>query len=80
MKSSAEVYAIKSDIEVVNLAIAIFPWGAAFQVVDSLQACNSGCLRGMGRADIAAVFNFVAYYRTYYCHKSILPPLSVPDH
>lgn len=55
---------IQSDIEVITFAIAIFPWAAAFQVVDSLQACNSGCLRAMGRADIAATFNFVAYYST----------------
>ncbi|KAF2673055.1 putative multidrug resistance pump [Microthyrium microscopicum] len=48
--------------EVVALAAAVFPWGAAFQVVDSLQAANSGCLRALGRADIGATVNIVAYY------------------
>lgn len=52
----------QGDADVLALTVAVFPWGAAFQVVDSLQAANSGCLRAMGRADIGAGVNIVAYY------------------
>lgn len=54
----------QNDSKVIEIAIQVFPWGAAFQVADSLQAVNSGCLRGMARADIGASFNLVAYYCT----------------
>ncbi|KAH7377851.1 putative multidrug resistance pump, partial [Pyrenochaeta sp. MPI-SDFR-AT-0127] len=50
------------DEEVISLAVDVFPWGAAFQVVDGLQAVNSGCLRAIGRGDIGAMVNIAAYY------------------
>ncbi|KAJ4421856.1 ethionine resistance protein [Gnomoniopsis sp. IMI 355080] len=54
--------AFAEDPAVISLAVSVFPWGAAFQVVDSLQAANSGCLRAIGRADIGATVNLFAYY------------------
>ncbi|KAJ0110308.1 hypothetical protein J7T55_000741 [Diaporthe amygdali] len=51
-----------NDRKVIMLAVSVFPWGAAFQIFDSLQAANSGCLRALGRADIGATFNLIAYY------------------
>lgn len=54
--------AFTEDTAVISLAVKVFPWGAAFQVVDSLQAASSGCLRAIGRADIGATVNLFAYY------------------
>ncbi|PSN70860.1 MATE efflux family protein [Corynespora cassiicola Philippines] len=51
-----------NDDDVVSVAVAVFPWGAAFQIFDGLQAVNSGCLRAIGRGDIGAKFNIFAYY------------------
>lgn len=54
---------IQDNPEVVKLAVTVFPWGAAFQISDGMQAVNSGSLRALGRVDVGAAANFVAYYR-----------------
>ncbi|KAG4418562.1 hypothetical protein IFR04_008273 [Cadophora malorum] len=53
------------DTAVITLAADVFPLGALFQIFDGLQAANSGVLRGLGRVDIGAGANIVAYYCLY---------------
>lgn len=50
------------DPNIVSLAVAVFPCVAAFQISDGLQAANAGVLRAVGKVNIAAVINMLAYY------------------
>lgn len=52
----------QDDPHVISLAIAVFPFGAAFQISDGLQSANSGVLRAVGKVKVAAQVNLVAYY------------------
>ena len=51
-----------AEPEVLALCVAILPIAAAFQVFDGLQVVGSGVLRGMGKTQPAAWFNFVGYW------------------
>jgi MATE family multidrug resistance protein len=50
------------DPHVVRAVASVLPIAGAFQLFDGLQAGSSGILRGMGRAQITAVFNLVGYF------------------
>jgi multidrug resistance protein, MATE family len=51
-----------ADPEVRQLATAILPIAAAFQLFDGTQAVGGGVLRGMGNTRPAALVNLVGYY------------------
>ncbi|KAF2647130.1 putative multidrug resistance pump [Lophiostoma macrostomum CBS 122681] len=51
-----------TDPKVIEMAVAVFPWGAAFQVSDGLQCVNAGTLRAVGKVDLAMWINLAAYY------------------
>ncbi|KAF8058178.1 mate-domain-containing protein [Lyophyllum atratum] len=61
---SKDVYGFlfSDDVDVVNLVAAVMPLVASFQIVDGLANSCDGVLRGQGRQQLGAVFNFVAYY------------------
>lgn len=48
--------------EVQEMAAAVFPLAAAFQIFDGIAAVCGGILRGCGRQKIGAAYNLVAYY------------------
>jgi MATE family multidrug resistance protein len=50
------------DPVVTQLAAAVLPVAAAFQLVDGVQVVGGGVLRGMGRTRPAALFNLLGYY------------------
>ncbi|QMW32074.1 hypothetical protein G4B84_007505, partial [Aspergillus flavus NRRL3357] len=56
----AQIYT--NDRSVIDLAVKVFPWAAAFQVSDGLQAVNAGALRAVGKVNTAATINLMAYY------------------
>jgi len=50
------------DKEVLELAAAVLPVNAAFQLFDALAALANGVLRGLGRQEIGGYVNLFAYY------------------
>ena len=50
------------DVDVIQLAAAVLPVNAAFQLFDSLAAQCNGLLRGLGKQEIGGYINLVAYY------------------
>ncbi|KAL8712963.1 MAG: hypothetical protein Q9220_002823 [cf. Caloplaca sp. 1 TL-2023] len=51
-----------SDTDVIDLAAAIVPLCAAFQLFDSVAACCNGILRGLGRQEIGGYVQLFCYY------------------
>ncbi|KAK5720788.1 hypothetical protein LTR15_006749 [Elasticomyces elasticus] len=51
-----------NDQDVIDLAAAVLPINAAFQLVDSLAAQMNGLLRGIGKQEIGGWIGLVAYY------------------
>lgn len=50
------------DERVVKLTADVLPYVALFQIADGLNGSCGGSLRGMGRQNIGALVNIVAYY------------------
>lgn len=50
------------DTAVIDLAAAILPIAAAFQLFDGLQVVAAGILRGMGRTRILPILHFTGFY------------------
>lgn len=50
------------DERVVKLTANVLPYVALFQIADGLNGSCGGSLRGMGRQNIGALVNIVAYY------------------
>lgn len=46
----------------VAAAAALFPYGAAFQIVDAMQCVSSGCLRGAGDTRTTLVCNLLGFW------------------
>jgi MATE family multidrug resistance protein len=55
-------YLFTADVAVVELAAAILPIAAAFQIFDGTQVVAGGVLRGAGRTRAPALVNLVGYY------------------
>ncbi|KAF5100072.1 hypothetical protein D0Z00_001409 [Geotrichum galactomycetum] len=51
-----------SDPDVIKTVAQVLPYGAMYQINDSISAVTSGLLRGQGRQKISGVVNLVAYY------------------
>ena len=51
-----------NEPDVVELAAAVLPVTAAFQLFDALAAQCNGVLRGLGRQNIAGWTSFIAWY------------------
>lgn len=51
-----------SDLDVIKTVAQVLPYGAMYQVNDSISAVTSGILRGQGRQKISGIVNLVAYY------------------
>jgi len=51
-----------NEPDVVELAAAVLPVTAAFQLFDALAAQCNGVLRGIGRQNIAGWTSFIAWY------------------
>jgi len=50
------------DLEVVALAASLLPIAGAFQIFDGIQVVGGGLMRGMGRPQVGAVANLLAFY------------------
>lgn len=50
------------DLPVVAVAAGLLPIAGAFQIFDGIQVVGGGLLRGMGRPQIGAVANLLAFY------------------
>lgn len=50
------------DVEVVALAASLLPIAGAFQIFDGIQVVGGGLMRGMGRPQVGAVANLLAFY------------------
>ncbi|MBY0401974.1 MATE family efflux transporter [Myxococcota bacterium] len=50
------------DTEVVALAASLLPIAGAFQIFDGIQVVGAGLMRGMGRPQVGAVANLLAFY------------------
>ncbi|MBK7949956.1 MAG: MATE family efflux transporter [Deltaproteobacteria bacterium] len=50
------------DLEVVSLAASLLPIAGAFQIFDGIQVVGGGLMRGMGRPQVGAVANLLAFY------------------
>ncbi|KAH8918334.1 multidrug/Oligosaccharidyl-lipid/Polysaccharide flippase [Atractiella rhizophila] len=55
-------YLFTGDLPVIELVGSILPLVAAFQLADGVTGACMGVLRGIGRQNIGAAINFVAYY------------------
>lgn len=51
-----------SDPDVIKMVAQVLPYGAMYQINDSIAAVSSGLLRGQGRQKISGIINLVAYY------------------
>lgn len=51
-----------SDADVIAMVAAVMPYGALYQVNDSLSAVSGGLLRGQGRQQISGYVNLISYY------------------
>lgn len=51
-----------SDEDVIAMVAAVLPYGAMYQVNDSLAAVTGGLLRGQGRQKISGYINLTLYY------------------
>lgn len=51
-----------TDPHIVSAVASVLPIAGAFQLFDGLQAAGSGILRGMGKAQLTAVYNLVGYF------------------
>ena len=50
------------DLEVAVLAASLLPIAGAFQIFDGIQVVGGGLMRGMGRPQVGAVANLLAFY------------------
>ncbi|CDH50029.1 mate efflux family protein [Lichtheimia corymbifera JMRC:FSU:9682] len=55
-------YSFTSDEEVVTRVAHILPLAALFQIADGLCGVCGGVIRGLGRQNVAAWINLIAYY------------------
>lgn len=51
-----------SDKDVIQMVAEVMPYGAMYQINDSLAAVSGGLLRGQGRQKIAGYVNLILYY------------------
>eukprot|EP01135_Chromosphaera_perkinsii_P006832 Nk52_evm5s612 gene=Nk52_evmTU5s612 len=51
-----------TDEKVADLVSMILPFLCANQIAEAIQAVSSGVLRGCGRQNLGALFNFIGYY------------------
>lgn len=51
-----------SDLDVIAMVAQVLPYGAMYQVNDSLAAVSGGLLRGQGRQNISGYVNLIFYY------------------
>ncbi|KAH3684172.1 hypothetical protein WICPIJ_004854, partial [Wickerhamomyces pijperi] len=51
-----------NDSEIINLALKVVPVIGYMEIIDSLNACSAGCLRGQGLQAYGGYINIFAFY------------------